>query len=144
MFTSLFIAVLFAAELPPPIVALAVTPDGSQVLAGSQAGVQILSLPELKAVGAIATKLEQVHELAFSPKGDALAISGGSPGERGAVELWHWPAATLHWSQPAGNDVAYDVAWRPAGMRLAIAGADKSVTLGFTQEDVRPSATRLL
>ena len=143
MFTSLFIAVLFAAE-PPPIVALAVTPDGSQVLAGSQAGVQILSLPELKAVGAIATKLEQVHELAFSPKGDALAIAGGSPGERGAVELWHWPAGTLHWSHPAGNDVAYDVAWRPAGTRLAIAGADKSVTLGFTQEDVRPSATRLL
>jgi WD40 repeat protein len=142
--SALLSALILAAEPAPPIVALAVTPDGSQVLAGSQSGVQIISLPELKATGAIATKLEQVHELVFGPRGEALAIAGGSPGERGAVEIWHWPAATLYLSHPAGNDVAYDVAWRPGGLQLAIAGADKSVTLGFTPKDFRPSATRLL
>jgi WD40 repeat protein len=137
-------AVLLLAEPAPPIVALAVTPDASRCCAGSQAGVQIFSLPDLQPCGAIATKLEQVHELVFAPRGEALAIAGGSPGERGAIEIWNWAAATLYLTQSAGNDVAYDVAWRPGGLQLAIAGADKSVTLGYTPKNFRPSATRLM
>ena len=129
MFSSLIIAVLLSAEPAPPIVALAVTPDGSQLLAGSQAGVQIIALPELNRVGTIATKLEQVHELAFAPGGEQLAVAGGSPGERGAVELWSWPAAKLAATIVAGGDLAYDVAWNAKASRIAVALADKTVAI---------------
>jgi WD40 repeat protein len=126
---ALLSGLLLAAEPAAPIVALAVTPDGSQILAGSQAGVQIVSLSGLKPAGRIATKLEQVHELAFSPRGELLAIAGGSPGDSGAVEIWEWPAARLRSTLALGNDLAYDASWNAAGSRLAFAGADKAVRI---------------
>jgi WD40 repeat protein len=118
-----------AAERGPPIVALAVAPDANRVLTGSQAGIEILSLPDLQRAGSLPTKLEQVHDLAFSPRGDWLAASGGSPGERGAVELFEWPAGTLKATFAAGDDVAYDATWDAEGTRLVVAGADKAVRL---------------
>lgn len=131
---------LLAADPAPPIVALAVTPNGTQILVGSQAGVRVHSLPGLKPVGAIATKLEQVHELAFSPAGNVLAIAGGSPGDLGAVELWDWPAMKLLATLPVGNDVAYDAAWSADGKRIAVAGADRVVRVS----DVARSASATL
>jgi WD40 repeat protein len=121
------------AEAAPPVVAIAVTPDGAQVVAGSQAGIQVVSLPELAAVSRLATKLEHVHDLAFSPRGDLLAVAGGSPGERGIVELWEWPAGKLQATLAAGDDVAYSVAWNAEGTQLAVASGDKSVRLMAAQ-----------
>jgi WD40 repeat protein len=120
---------LLAAPPVPPIVALAVTPDGSQVVTGSQAGVQLRSLPELAVTRSLATKLVQVNDLAFSPDGKLLAVAGGSPAERGAVEIWTWPAAALKTTLPAGDDLAYRVAWNAAGSQLAIAGGDRKVRI---------------
>ena len=122
------LAILSAAPAPP-IVALAVAPGGSKIMAASQAGVQVLAMPGLKSEQTLATHIEQVHDLAFAPAGDVLAIAGGSPGERGAVELWSWPDGKLLRTLPVGNDVAYALAWNAGGTQLAIAGADKAVDL---------------
>jgi WD40 repeat protein len=119
---------LLAAE-SAPIVAVSFTPDAKQVLAGSQAGVQVFSCPTVEPVGRVATKLEQVHDVSFAPGGKQLAIAGGSPGERGAVEIWNWPEAKLLRSLPAGDDVVYRTAWNGDGSKLALACADKVVRL---------------
>src|SRR6186997_201682 len=113
---SLLLSILAAES--PPIVAVAFAPKGSQVLAASQAGVQICSWPELQPAERIATKLEQAHDVSFAPGGKLLAIAGGSPGERGAVEIWEWPAATLKATLPAGDDVDYRAAWNSDGTAL--------------------------
>lgn len=113
----------------PPIVALAVSPDGREVLAGSQAGVQVLSLPDLQPQRSLATKLVHVHELVFSPDGKLLAVAGGAPAESGEVEIWEWPAGKLKATLAAGDDVAYDVAWNAEGALLAVAGADRKLRI---------------
>jgi WD40 repeat protein len=127
MMAPLILAIL-AAE-PPPIVAVVFTPEGTRVLAASQAGVQICSWPDLKTAERIGTKLEQIHDLAFSRSGELLAIAGGSPGERGTVEIWSWPEAKRLRTLAAGDDVVYRAAWNVDGEALAIAGADKIVRL---------------
>jgi len=132
--------ILVAAEPAPPIVALAVTPDGKHVLTASQAGIQLVSLPDLKRDRALPTKLEHVHDLAFSARGDLLAASGGSPGERGVVELWEWPAGELKATLTAGDDVAYDVAWSSDRTQIAVASGDKSVRL--LSADLKDDGTR--
>jgi len=121
--------VLLAAAPAPPIVALAITPDGAQVVTASQAGVQIRSLADLKTKQSLATELVQPSDLAFSPDGKLLAIAGGSPTEQGRVEIWAWPVLTLKATLPAGADLAYRVAWNADGSQLAIAGGDRKLRI---------------
>lgn len=117
------------AAVSPPIVAVVFAPDGASVLTASQAGVRQLTWPDLQPLSQLETKLEQVHDLAFSSDGNTLAIAGGSPGERGAVEIWDWPAAKLRASFAAGDDLVYRAAWSSDGQALALACADKTVRL---------------
>lgn len=126
---TLAILLLVLGADPPPIVAVCFSPDGTQVLAASQAGVQVCSWPELKPAERIATKLEQIHDLTFSSSGGLLAVAGGSPAERGEVELWEWPAAKLRSRLPAGDDLVYRAAWNSDGTVLALACADKALRL---------------
>jgi WD40 repeat protein len=125
----LTLLLLLAAEPAPPIVALAITPDGGHILAASQAGVQVLSLPQLEVKQSLATKLAHVHDLAFAPDGKSLALAGGAPAEQGRVEVWQWPDAKLKTTLAAGGDLAYRAAWSPDNSRLAVACGDKKVRI---------------
>lgn len=130
--------VLFAVDLPaariqaafdwvapaPPITAAAFSLDGRTVVVGSQSGVEIRDWPELTPRRRLDTALDHVHDLAFSPRGDRLAVAGGSPGAEGGVEVWSWPAAELVWAAAPHRDVVYAVAWSPDGDELATAGGD--------------------
>jgi WD40 repeat protein len=118
-----------AAAPAPPITAIAVAPDGKQVVTASQSGVVIRSLPRLAVASSITTELPQVHDLVFSPDGKALAIVGGVPGEKGGVELWEWPAGKRAKSIAAGNDLAHRAAWSADSSQLATAGADRRLRI---------------
>lgn len=108
----------------PPITAAAFSPDGKQVLIGSQAGIEVLSWPELKHVADIETNLLHLHDLSFTPDGKTLLAAGGSPGEKGIVEVHSWPRAELQKSIGEHPDLVYRVAWSPSGNQFATAGAD--------------------
>jgi WD40 repeat protein len=107
----------------PPITAITLTPDGREVLIGSQAGVELRTWPEMGMVAKVATGLEHVHDLAFAPDGKTLA-AGGTPGESGTVELWDWAGRQKVRSIGSHDDVVYRVAWSPDGERIASAGGD--------------------
>jgi WD40 repeat protein len=110
------------------ITALAVTPDGKGFVQGSQAGVRLRPFQGDES-STIATKLDHVHALTFSPDGKSLAIAGGSPAENGAIELWTWPERKLVGRLDGHADVVYDVVWLDGGKRLATASADRGVRL---------------
>lgn len=116
-------ACLRAAE--PPVIALALSPDGGHVIAGSQAGLRVMTWPKLETSGTLETKLEHVHDLAFSPDGKHLLAAGGSPGDVGIVELFTWPAGELVYRKTLHVDVIYAASWRADGKRFATASADR-------------------
>ena len=130
----LAIAVAFSVAMAPPIVAVAIAPDGAHVVTASQAGVQVRSLPALAIKHSLATELLQPSDLAFSPDGKTLAIAGGSPAEQGRVEIWTWPDATLKTTLPAGGDLAYRAAWNANGSQLAIAGGDRKLRIAHASD----------
>lgn len=116
--------VLSPAVAAPPVTATAFAPDGKSVLVGSQAGLEILSWPDLKPVGKLDTDLAHVHDLAFSPDGTRLLVAGGEPAESGIVEIFDWPEQKRSARVAGYRDLVYRVAWAPDGKYWAAASAD--------------------
>lgn len=110
----------------PAITALAVSPDGKGFVSGSQAGVFFRD-GDGEPNQAIATELDNVHSLTFSPDGSVLAVAGGSPAEFGAVELWSWPERKLVGQLEGHDDVVYDAVWHAGGKTIVTGSADRTV-----------------
>ncbi len=87
----LFACRLTLAQTKPPITALAFSPSGNTLVVGSQAGVSVRRWPSGKETRTIPWAFANIGDIAFSPSGKSLAIVGGDPAERGAVEIKRWP-----------------------------------------------------
>src|SRR5262245_12201960 len=111
----LLLAIVVSASMraEAPITALALSPDGTQVVLGSQNGIEIRSWPELNPSTKLTTDLANVHDLRFSPDGRTLLVAGGSPAESGAVEVLSWPAGQRVRRVAEHADVVYRIAWSP-------------------------------
>jgi WD40 repeat protein len=116
-----------AARAAPPVTAASFAPRGDAVAVGSQLGIQVLSWPGLEEQGRFATRLTNVHDLAFSPTGDRLAAVGGRPGESGEIEIFSWPSGEPLVLERIADDLFYAVAWSNDASRLAVAGAESLV-----------------
>jgi WD40 repeat protein len=121
--TILFISASHS-QAAPPLTAVAFVPDGTQVVLGSQQGIEIRTWPEMAIAGSIDTEFDQVHDLRFSPDGKTLLAAGGSPTEQGAVEVLAWPSQKRVQRIVLHKDVVYRVAWSSNGSRWATASGD--------------------
>ena len=106
------------------ITAVTFSPDGKQIVSGSQSGV-LLRDSEGNAVERIRSRLDNVHDLRFSPDGKMLAIAGGTPGESGTVEFLRWPDGELIRRIENHRDVVYQVAFSSDGTKWISASADE-------------------
>ena len=106
-------------HVKPPIVALAVSPDGNSLVTASQAGLQPSTLR---------SQIVNPHAAVFAQDGRALLIGGGEPGQNGLVELFDWPisggSVGPQRSVRIGADSLYSVAWSKDGQWFAVAGLD--------------------
>lgn len=137
------ILVLLGIGLPamaatPPVTALTFSPDGKSVLAGSQSGLMAYDWPALLMPKRLATQVENVHDLAFSPDGKTLAVAGGTPGETGQVELLVWPEGNSLAVLAAHKDCVQAVVWKDDTL-FASASLDHEIVLwdARTRQPVR-------
>lgn len=128
-----FTAVLFLTLAPrasgePPVTALAVSPDGSVVLSGSQAGLRVHAFPGLEVSRRIKTQLVEICSVRFSPDGRRVAIAGGIPAEGGMVEIRSWPSLELQRRIEAHADTIQAISWRDREV-FATASLDRTSLL---------------
>ena len=116
--------VVSQANAGPPITALSFSPDGRQIIAGSQSGMEIRSWSDLNLETTIKTSMQNVHDFSFSPQGDLLAVSGGTPGESGTIEIYSWPIKNPPAVCEPQPDSIYQSAWSAKGTRIITAGWD--------------------
>ncbi len=120
-----FAATARAGSIAPPITALAFSPQGNRILAGSQAGLSIRDAASGKVVASHAVQMDNVHCVTFSPDGKILAIAGGDPADTGAVELLQWPSLQREQKLILHDDVVYDVDFSADGSRWVAASGDQ-------------------
>lgn len=120
------LSTISALATEPPITALVFAPEGKQVVAVSQAGVQIFDWPGLELVRTIGSTAANLHDVAFSPDGNQLAIGGGNPAQDGVVQLFDWPAGNLLNSVQPHEDSVRAVAWLSDSMLLS-ASLDRTI-----------------
>jgi hypothetical protein len=117
-----------SSKTQPPITALVFSPDGESLVAASQRGLQILRWPELTLAKTIPIRTPNLHDLAFSPTGDRVAIGGGDPSEAGLVELISWPRGESVRQVGDHGDSVFASAFRNDSTLLS-GGFDKRIVL---------------
>ena len=111
----------------PPITSLAFSHDGKSVVACSQAGLHVYDFPTLNLQRMIEVEARNIHDLAFSPNGDQLAVGGGNPAIKGIIEVFSWPEGESLSILTEHRDSVTAVAWRDAS--LASASLDRRIIL---------------
>lgn len=110
-----------------PIAAVAFSPDGKRLAAGSYGQVAVWDLAKGEPVKLLTNVLGAVNDLKFSPDGTLLAVAGGQPSAKGDLRLYK----TADWSLVAvlrgHDDVVFSVAFSKDGKQLASASFDHSV-----------------
>ena len=97
-------------------------------MAASQSGLQVLKWPSLSVERTISIRPRNLHDLAFSPAGDRIAIGGGDPAEAGLVELVSWPGGEPIRQVGNHDDSVFAGAFRDDSTLLS-GGFDKRIVL---------------
>ncbi len=111
------------ARAQAPVTALAFAPEETQVVAGSQSGIEIRRWPELQKVAKRDVELRSIHDLVFSPDSRQLLIVGGAASEYGEWQIVSWPSLEVVAKSIAHDDSIHSVAWL-ANNRFVTVGAD--------------------
>ena len=112
----------------PPITALAFSHDGKSVVACSQVGLHVYDWPTLNLQRTLAVQARNIHDLAFSPDGNQLAVGGGNPATTGTIEIFSWSQGESLRILSEHRDSVTAVAWRDASS-LASASLDRDIIL---------------
>lgn len=118
-----------AYKRPFPITAIAFHPGGNELAVGGNHEVTIWNPADGTLLRRIKNVPERVHGLAYTPDGNVLAVSGGTPAVVGEVKLFNPADGTVLKDLLNTSEACFRIAINPAGNKLAVASADRTVRI---------------
>lgn len=124
---------LYTVEQPPvyqrlPLVtAVAFSPDGKWLASSGFHEVFLIDTQSWKTVKRLVGLSERIEGLCFSPDSTRLAVTGGSPGRMGEVQVWEVAKGELLLSRQVAFDTVYRGRFSPDGSLIAFGCADNTV-----------------
>ena len=129
----------YDAEHPPVYVGAPVlrcieySPKGDLLAVGGYHEVLLHKPDGSGLVARLVGQSERIESASFSPDGKFLAVTGGSPGRFGEVQIWDLEKKTLKLSLMVGYDTCYGAAWSPNGKMISY-GCPDNTTHAFDVE----------
>ncbi len=112
---------------PWPLLALAFSPDGTELAVGGYHEVTIWNSADGKLLRRIKRLPERIHALAYSIDGKQLLVAGGAPGLSGAAVLCDPQQARIVRFLGRSSDTFLAAVIRPDGKWAAVGGADNII-----------------
>lgn len=112
---------------PPLITALAYSPDGKWLAVSGFQEVLLVDTAAQQTVQRLIGLSQRIESINFSPDSSRLAVTGGSSGRLGEVQLWDVATGELLLSQQIGFDTISGGSFSPDGELLAFGCSDNTV-----------------
>jgi WD40 repeat protein/mono/diheme cytochrome c family protein len=114
---------------PVPISAVALSHDGQEVAVGGYHEVTLWNVASGSLVRRIKNVPQQVQAVDYRADGTLLAVAGGTPGSFGEAKLFDPADGRLVQDLGSMSDVAFCAVFNPAGDKLAVGGADRTIRI---------------
>lgn len=112
---------------PPVITSLDYSPDGSLVAISGFHEVLLVPAEGGQAVARLIGMSQRIETAKFSPDGKQLAVTGGSPGRMGEIQIWDVATHALLLSHPVTYDTVFGGSWSPDGKYIAFGCTDNTL-----------------
>lgn len=117
--------------------ALAIAPDGKNLLAGNEGGkLLVWSFEKGEIVQSVEVDAQQLYSLAFSPSGDRIAVSDGG----GHVHVLSWPELQPVKKLELGEQPVWAAQFSSDGQSIIAGGADRKLWSAPLTEGSAPAA----
>ena len=116
-------------SVPLAVTALAFSPDGATLATSGYHEVLLWNVADGTLKQRIQNVAETVHDLAFHPDAQRLAVTAGTPGQAGEVKLFRLDGGELLADLVRTEDAVLGVAFSPDGSKLAACGADRAIRI---------------
>ncbi len=114
-------------EAAPVLTAIDFSPDDTLLAVSGYHETLLHKADGSGLVARLVGQSERIESVAFSPDGKSLAVTGGSPGRLGEVQVWDVEAKKLKYSVPVTYDTVYGASWSGDGTKIAFGCADNTL-----------------
>jgi WD40 repeat protein/mono/diheme cytochrome c family protein len=114
-------------QAAPVLKSVEYSPQGDLLAIGGYHEVLLHKADGSSVVARLVGQSERIESARFSPDGKFLAISGGSPGRFGELQIWDVEKRELTLSLMIGFDTLYGASWAPSGKMVAVGCPDNTI-----------------
>jgi WD40 repeat protein/mono/diheme cytochrome c family protein len=114
-------------ESAPVLTALDFSPDETLLAVSGYHETLLYKADGSELVARLVGQSERVESIAFSPDAKTLAVTGGSPGRLGELQVWDVASRKLKYSLALTYDTIYGASWSTDGAKIAFGCADNTL-----------------